>query len=68
MSVAALFLAAASVAAPAPPPGAVLASADVTVTVLKPVAVRQDGGAVTTAETPRYQLTRRGQAILVEFQ
>jgi len=66
---AALILAAVTSAAPAPPPGAqVLATADVTVTVLKPVAVRQQSGPVSQPDTPRYQLTRRDGLILVEFQ
>jgi hypothetical protein len=68
MSVAALVLAAAVAAAAAPPPGAVLDSAQVSVTILKPVSVRQASGVVRGPETPRYQVTRRGGAILIEFQ
>jgi hypothetical protein len=67
MSAAALLLAAAAAAAP-PPPGAVLDSAQVTVTVLKPVAVRQSGGPVSAPDNPRFQLTRRDGLVLVEFQ
>ena len=66
---AALILTAVASAAPAPAPGAqVLGTADVTVSLLKPVAVRQQSGPVSQPDTPRYQLTRRDGLILVEFQ
>ena len=68
MSVAALLLAAATAAVAPPPPGAVLSSAEVTVTVLKPVAVRQGSGPEARPENACYQLTRRDGVVLVEFQ
>jgi hypothetical protein len=64
---AALFLAAATPAA-APPAGSFVDSAQVTVTVLKPVAVRQGSGPVSQQDAPAYQLSRRDGVVLVEYQ
>jgi hypothetical protein len=68
MSGAALLLAAAVAAAAPPPPGAVLDSAQVSVTILRPVAVRQGSGPEARPDSPRHQLTRRDGVILLEFQ
>ena len=64
MSVAALVLAVAVAAAPAPQ----VASAQASVEIVKPVVVRQASGPVAQAEMPAYQITRSGNAVLVEFQ
>ena len=64
MSVAALVLAAAAAAAPAPQ----VVSAQASVEIVKPVRVRQASGPIAQADMPAYQLTRSGNAVLVEFQ
>jgi hypothetical protein len=67
-----LVLAAASTGTPQQPPslpaGAQVASAQVSVTIMRPVAVRQSSGVVEQDETPRFQLTRPEGTVLVEFQ
>jgi len=73
MSLSAALVLAATAAAPvqdaAPPRGAVLAEARVTVRVLPAAAVRQANGLQRGSETaPRAQLSRRGNTILAEFE
>jgi len=49
--------------------GVVLAEARVSATILPTASVRQDRGLERVdAETPRHQVTRKGNTILVEFQ
>ncbi len=72
MSVSAAFvLAAAVAAAPADPPshGVAMVEARVTAQILPAVVVRQSNGLQAQDEgSPRHQLSRRGNTILVEFQ
>ena len=68
---AAFILAAAAPAAQGEPVahGVRLAQAQVSATILAPVVVRQDGGLEQAGrDTPRHQLTRQGNTVLVEFQ
>jgi hypothetical protein len=57
-------------AGPAVPPPATMppAIAQVAVTILQPVAVRQGHGVVESEALPIYQLSRRDGVVLVEFQ
>ena len=68
MSLAAALVLAASSAATPVPAGSYVDSAQVTITVLKPVAVRQGSGPVSLPESPAYQLSRRDGVVLVEYQ
>jgi hypothetical protein len=69
MSFAAAALVVAAAGAPAAAPaGSFSDSAQVTVTVLKPAAVRQGSGPVPQPDAPAYQLTRREGLVLVEYQ
>jgi hypothetical protein len=68
MSFAAALVLTAAAMASAPPAGSFVDSAQVTVTVLKPVAVRQGSGPVNQQDAPAYQLSRRDGLVLVEYQ
>ena len=73
MSLTALFfaLAAAGAAAPASEStgrGAKVASAKVTVEILRPVIVRQASGIQERRDAPKPQVTRRARTVLYEFE
>lgn len=70
MSFTALILAAAASAASPPEPGtgALLASAQVQVVIVKAAIVRQATGVEQLRDAPAPQLTRRDGAVLVEYQ
>lgn len=69
---AALILAAATAAVPAPEAtsgrGAQLASAQARATIVSAVIVRQASGLQESRDMPRPQISRRGRTVLVEFQ
>ncbi len=68
MSFAALILAAATAPGAPPPAGDSVASAQVSVTIVKPAIVRQANGVEQVPGAPVPQMTRRPGAVLAEFQ